>query len=1035
MANTVSIHVQSIDNTNEGFEKVQKRFGDSMKAMGVVAAMAGPQLAGPLVAAAGASVAAVASIGVSVGALGAAVIPQFQSIISASKLYSKAQGEASAGTAEGAKKLEAYRAAMKNMTPATRATAVAFGGLKDDFKKWSDSLSSTTMPIFTKGLQSLRGVLPLMTPLAETAAGAFKGLMNSFSGGLKSGGFKSFLTDLNTSAKVTLPDFLNSLKNIGVGFGGIIRAFLPFSGTMTGGLERITAKFREFGQNLSGSKGFTDFMDGVKAVVPGILQLFGNLAKSAEKVIAAFMPFSGVMLTLVEAFAGFLASIDPSKLEFIVPMISAIVVGMKAWAIVTGVVTAAQEGLTAVMGLNPWTGAILAVTALAVALYSTKDASDMAAMGLTGVGDAAESSESKMKDAAGGLLDALLNTVKWVDRLGGLMPETAGKTKVAADKLGDFGASADFASTSVSDFGEQTGKASESAAKAAAKVGVFTDALRALGEQQLAMSGSLIGLEASFDAAAEAVKKNGKTLDIHTPKGRANTQALNSIATAALSVRDKMNAAGESGEAVAKKMNYARENFVSLAVKMGLSSKAARTLADSLGLIKNKDVTVTARTAEALANVKKMKDYIAGLHGKTLTITTYSKLVNEGKAPAYQHYAHGGIVGHAAEGGPRNGMTWVGEQGPELVSLPVGSIVHTAGDSQRIASTHHPKLTEASSSSYGGARGGVPKQAALAFQQLIDSIDGKITTIRAKFNSVISIIKKEFSGSQEDTLVAYSKRQLAAMEKLATKRDALAKKITAYQDFSKGVADTVRGYASLDSIEQRDRTKLGIASSLGTKLSLMRTFADALKRLSKRGLANALFQQIVGLGPEAGTQMANEFLSMNNREFAQVNSFQNQINKISGTIGNTAANKEIPGSAAIAKHIASLEKAMDKMADKFADKIAAALLKASHHKGRTTHKRRSTHHKRKATGGPAGGMTWVGEEGPELLNLPYGSSVTTAGASRRMAAASAAGQGGGVIRLEWVGGSGGDEFMTFLKKNIRAIAGNGPDSVQRALGV
>jgi phage-related protein len=53
-----------------------------------------------------------------------------------------------------------------------------------------------------------------------------------------------------------------------------------------------------------------------------------------------------------------------------------------------------------------------------------------------------------------------------------------------------------------------------------------------------------------------------------------------------------------------------------------------------------------------------------------------------GKLPGF---AHGGIVG-AASGGPRSGMTWVGENGPELVKLPAGSHVRSHGDSMRTAS-------------------------------------------------------------------------------------------------------------------------------------------------------------------------------------------------------------------------------------------------------------------------------------------------------------------------------------------------------------
>lgn len=47
------------------------------------------------------------------------------------------------------------------------------------------------------------------------------------------------------------------------------------------------------------------------------------------------------------------------------------------------------------------------------------------------------------------------------------------------------------------------------------------------------------------------------------------------------------------------------------------------------------------------------------------------------------HHAAGGVVG-SATGGIRSGLSWVGEQGPELVSLPAGATVHSAGDSQRM---------------------------------------------------------------------------------------------------------------------------------------------------------------------------------------------------------------------------------------------------------------------------------------------------------------------------------------------------------------
>lgn len=50
------------------------------------------------------------------------------------------------------------------------------------------------------------------------------------------------------------------------------------------------------------------------------------------------------------------------------------------------------------------------------------------------------------------------------------------------------------------------------------------------------------------------------------------------------------------------------------------------------------------------------------------------------------------------------------------------------------------------------------------------------------------------------------------------------------------------------------------------------------------------------------------------------------------------------------------------------------------------------------------------------------------------AAGGASGGRTGTMQLEWVGGNATDEFLRWLRKNIRAVAGSGPNSVQKALG-
>jgi len=47
--------------------------------------------------------------------------------------------------------------------------------------------------------------------------------------------------------------------------------------------------------------------------------------------------------------------------------------------------------------------------------------------------------------------------------------------------------------------------------------------------------------------------------------------------------------------------------------------------------------------------------------------------------------ATGGVIGQAATGGARNGLTWVGERGPELIDAAPGSRVYSNADSMRMA--------------------------------------------------------------------------------------------------------------------------------------------------------------------------------------------------------------------------------------------------------------------------------------------------------------------------------------------------------------
>lgn len=552
----------------------------------------------------------------------------------------------------------------------------------------------------------------------------------------------------------------------------------------------------------------------------------------------------------------------------------------------------------------------------------------------------------------------------------------------------------------------------DSADDAAVAFGKLNDKMLENANFQLGASGAAINFEAAIDKATAALKKNGKNLDLNTPKGRDNMEMLNGVASSALQMGQKLDEAGISSS---ESMARARASFIKLARGMGATQADAAAVADKFGLIKQSVEAVPGKSTvkifdnagQAKSRVDSFRNRLLGIPDKTVRITVITSSIKPVGATGSAGPPGASLPGHAA-GGPAGGTTWVGENGPELVNLPYGSHVNPA----RSAGGGGGSIGSAISQ-----MGSIGKTAAVALKQLLDAMDGKITTIRSKFNAVISIIKQKFDGNQEDALVAYSKKQLAALEKLAVKRDKIAEKLKVAKDFAKDIAQTAMGTASLSGLGAT--SGLGIKLGLENKLAKMRSFATALKALAKKGLAAALFRQIAELGPDGGLELAQDFLAMDAKTFAQTNAIQGQISKAAGQIGTNAA-EQLYGTKAIEKQVAVQQKAMDKIADRFADKIAAALLKVA---GKSKSK--------KAGGGPAGGYTLVGEEGPEILNLPYGSSVMTAGATRRMAGSG--GSSGGAVQLEWVGGNAGDEFMTWLKKNIRAAAGSGPNSVQIAL--
>lgn len=193
----------------------------------------------------------------------------------------------------------------------------------------------------------------------------------------------------------------------------------------------------------------------------------------------------------------------------------------------------------------------------------------------------------------------------------------------------------------------------------------------------------------ALDNLSDSIKQNGKTLDSNTEKGRANRTALSHLAGALNAQYEAtlaVNGAGAQADKVASS-NYG--SFVKAARGLGIGKEAAEAYARKLGLIPPKrDTKINANTHDAQGRLDAIQDRINSIHGKTVSV--HVSVTGTERLDALGHRiggykASGGIVGASANGSSPRGLTWVGENGPELADLNAGTRVWSAGDSARMA--------------------------------------------------------------------------------------------------------------------------------------------------------------------------------------------------------------------------------------------------------------------------------------------------------------------------------------------------------------
>jgi hypothetical protein len=248
------------------------------------------------------------------------------------------------------------------------------------------------------------------------------------------------------------------------------------------------------------------------------------------------------------------------------------------------------------------------------------------------VGDALENIAGGAPDAASAIRDLTNFLAGAIEVVGGTvraLTEMYGVISFIPHKLVDFGnglkdliSPANKVGTFVDRVATNVGQAGAAASDAAGPIQTFTDKVDNLASEGRNLFDSTTNVGDAIDRFRDALKKNGKTLDENTTKGRANRTALSNLAGALVAQYDatvKVNGEGAKSNTVARDNRTA---FVKLATQLGLSKTAAGELASKMGLIPaKKNTSFTANTHDAAARIQALKDQIAALKNKTITLT------------------------------------------------------------------------------------------------------------------------------------------------------------------------------------------------------------------------------------------------------------------------------------------------------------------------------------------------------------------------------------------------------------------------------
>src|SRR5207342_1664147 len=254
-------------------------FAKGLAAVNLATGILEPALAGVVVAT-GALAGALVAGGAGLGAYGLVL----GNVASEMKNYSKLQTAVVAGTKGAKGKMAEF---LKTMSPAFIAFSKATDQAKASYVAWARGLEAPVLTPLTGALKLVRPALKQLTPLVRVASGAIAMLLRDLGQQVTGGGLERFVKTVLPLVRPTILNLGHAIGNLTSGIWGVLKAFLPVSNQITGGVLKLTEKFKEWGQSLPKHSGFQSLMQMFRTSTPKAVAVLKNLAEIIKNVAAA----------------------------------------------------------------------------------------------------------------------------------------------------------------------------------------------------------------------------------------------------------------------------------------------------------------------------------------------------------------------------------------------------------------------------------------------------------------------------------------------------------------------------------------------------------------------------------------------------------------------------------------------------------------------------------------------------------------------------------------------------------------------------